>query len=216
MSSKKKQNKKHKSGKSKRAWKKESPFIRFMYSTKTFWDQKSPVLKFLLGFAACMILFYIIYYSDFFIENIGTPLIKGEARLGSFILNLLGQETTTVDEFINGINNDYSISVKKGCDGLEPLAILLSGILVFPIKFKLKIPGILWGTIAMTLLNFVRIVGLYLVGLYFPGTVFDILHEQGGFIIFTALSIFIWMFWANRAMVKNHELQMKSTTIEPV
>jgi exosortase/archaeosortase family protein len=62
------------------------------------------------------------------------------------------------------------------------------------------------------LLNFVRITGLYLVGLYFPGAVFDILHEQGGFIIFTALSIFIWMFWANRALIKNHDLNLKSAT----
>ncbi len=209
MASKKK--KRSKSANAKRSRKSSSPNTSFIQSVKNFWNQKSPVLKFLLGFAGCMVLFYFIYYSDFFVENIGNPLIQAQARAGSFLLNLIGHKTTTLNELIQG--GSFSISVKKGCDGLEPLAILLSGILVFPIKFSLKLPGILWGTLALGLLNLVRIVGLYLVGLYFPGDFFDVLHEQGGFIIFTALSIFIWMFWANRAMVKNHDLIQKTASI---
>ncbi|MCR9288203.1 MAG: exosortase/archaeosortase family protein [Bacteroidetes bacterium] len=210
MSSKKNKKNKAQSRKSTKSNKSVSSIQKLTNSAKEYWTQKSPVLKFLLGFAGCMFLFYVIYYSDFFLEYIGNPLIRGEAKVGSFLLNLLGQETTTVEELIQ--SDVFSISVKKGCDGLEPLAILLSGILVFPVKFEYKIPGIVWGIVAVMLLNFVRITGLYLVGLYFPGAVFDILHEQGGFIIFTALSIFIWMFWANRALIKNHDLNLKSAT----
>jgi exosortase/archaeosortase family protein len=207
MSSKKNKKKRSQSSKSPKSKKSVKQLTE---SIKEFWNQKSPVLKFLLGFAACMLIFYSIYYSDFFIEYIGTPLIQAQAKVGSFLLNLLGQGTDTTNELIH--SGDFSISVKKGCDGLEPLAILLSGILVFPVKFELKIKGILYGILAVMLLNFVRIVGLYLVGLHFPGTVFDVLHEQGGFIIFTSLSIFIWMFWANGAMVRNHELKLQSET----
>ncbi|MEM1218722.1 MAG: archaeosortase/exosortase family protein [Bacteroidota bacterium] len=168
-----------------------------------FWNQKSPILIFVLGFAACMALFYALYLSAFFIENIGQPLINAQAKVGSFLLNLLGQGTVTNEEMILG--NRFAISVKNGCDGLEPLAILLSGILVFPIAFRYKIPGLLLGSLALMVLNFIRIAGLYLAGLYLQEWVFDLLHEQGGFVIFTALSIFIWMFWANWAMRKNQE-----------
>jgi len=177
---------------------------RLKESSKNFWDQKSPVLKFLLGFAGCMALFYIIYLSPVFIENIGKPIIHGQAKIGSFLLNLLGQGTQTAADLI--FSDAYSISVKNGCDGLEPLAILLSGILVFPVLFKLKLPGLLWGSLALIVLNFLRIVGLFLAGRFLPEWVFDVLHEQGGFVIFTALSVFIWMFWANWAIKKNQEL----------
>ena len=168
-----------------------------------FWNQKSPILIFVLGFAACMALFYALYLSAFFIENIGQPLINAQAKVGSFLLNLLGQGTVTNEEMILG--DRFAISVKNGCDGLEPLAILLSGILVFPIMFRYKVQGLIWGTLALMGLNFIRIVGLYLAGMYLQEWVFDLLHEQGGVVMFTALSIFIWMFWANWAMRKNQE-----------
>ena len=196
MASKKNQNKKGANKKPEAP--KANRMQKIMSGVKEFWGQKSPVLKFLLGFAGCMILFYIIYLSPFFIEYIGKPIINGEAKVGSILLNILGQGTQTTADLIH--NEHYSISVKNGCDGLEPLAILLSGILVFPVQFRLKLRGILWGFLALMILNFLRITGLYLAGRYLPEWVFDVLHEQGGFVIFTALSIFIWMVWANWAM----------------
>ncbi|HFA51479.1 MAG TPA: hypothetical protein ENJ95_20895 [Bacteroidetes bacterium] len=169
-------------------------------SVGEYWSQKSPVLKFLLGFAACMILFYIIYLSPIFVDNIGRPILAVEAKISSFLLNIFGQGTTAAEDIISG--DGFSISIKNGCDGLETLAIMLSGIIVFPIAFKLKWPGIIYGTLALMVLNLFRIAGLYFVGKHFSEGLFDLLHEQGGFVIFTALGIFLWIIWANWALNK--------------
>lgn len=177
---------------------------------REYWSQKSPVLKFLLGFAACMILFYIIYLSPVFVEYIGRPLLGVQAQVSSFLLNLLGQGTTATGDVISG--NGYSISIKNGCDGLETLAIMLSGIVVFPIAFRLKWPGLLWGAVALMVLNFFRIVGLYLVGKNFSQQVFDVLHTQGGFVIFTMLGIFLWIIWANWALNKRAAAGLQPAT----
>jgi exosortase/archaeosortase family protein len=211
MASKKnKTNKKASAAKAKKGSpKQQNPLQRLRQNSREFWSQKSPILKFLLGFAGCMVLFYIIYLSPFFIENIGKPIIHAQAKAGNFLLNLIGQNTTAAGELIE--SESFAISVKNGCDGLEPLAILLSGILVFPVKFKFKLPGILWGILALAVLNLIRIAALYLIGLNFPGKVFDLMHEQGGFVIFTALSVFIWMFWANWAINKNQQFKAKMT-----
>ena len=199
-----KKNKKAKGKKGKKQQAAPSGVAKLKASFLEFWDQKSPVLKFLLGVAACMIIFYIIYLSPFFINNIAGPIINTEAKIGHFILSIFGHKTIVSGDLIS--SEAFSISVKNGCDGLEPLAILLSGILVFPVKLGLKIPGLIWGSLALMVLNFFRIAGLYLAGLYFPMWVFDLLHEQGGFVIFTALSIFIWMFWANWAIRKSQPI----------
>jgi len=167
---------------------------------RDYWDQKSPVLKFLLGFAGCMILFYIVYLSPFFVDHFGRPLLAAQAKISSLLLNVFGQDTTAVKDVITG--DDFSISIKNGCDGLETLAIMLSGIVVFPIALRLKWPGLLYGTLALMLLNFGRIVALYLVGKNFSQNVFDFLHEQGGFVIFTVLGVFLWIIWANWALAK--------------
>ena len=131
-------------------------------SVKEYWSQKSPVLKFLVGFAACMILFYLIYLSPFFVEHIGRPILNVQAKISSFFLTILGQGTTANKDMIT--SPEYAISIKNGCDGLETLAIMLSGIVVFPISFRLKWPGLLYGTLALMALNFIRIVALFIVG----------------------------------------------------
>lgn len=178
---------------------------------RNYWEQKSPVLKFLLGFAACMIVFYLIYLSPFFVDNIGKPILNAQAKISSGILNLFGQNTNAVDDVISGEN--FSVSIKNGCDGLETLAIMLSGIVVFPIAFRLKWPGLAFGTLALMVLNFFRIVGLYVVGLNFSEGVFDFLHTQGGFVIFTMLGVFLWIFWANWALNKRaEEMEIQSET----
>ncbi|MEZ4930691.1 MAG: archaeosortase/exosortase family protein [Saprospiraceae bacterium] len=185
--------------------KKESGFVKKVAgSLAEYWNQKSPVLKFLLGFAACMIVFYIIYLSPFFVDYIGRPILAGQAKISSFLLNILGQGTTANNDLIT--SSEYSISIKNGCDGLETLAIMLSGIVVFPIAFRLKWPGILYGTLALMVLNFIRIVALFIVGKNFSSDVFDFLHEQGGFVIFTVLGVFLWIIWANWALNKRTEL----------
>jgi exosortase/archaeosortase family protein len=177
---------------------------RMAQSFSRFWHQKSPVLKFLLGFAAGMAIFYIVYLSPFFVENVVRPILHIEASISSFLLNLLGQDTTANADVISG--EKFSISIKNGCDGLETLAIMLIGIIIFPITFRLKWPGILLGTLALMVLNLFRIVGLYIVGLNFSQGVFDFLHAQGGFVLFTALGVFLWILWANWALNKRAEM----------
>ena len=199
-----KKKKQKKTGQTKPESSKKRKQLTFLKKTTGFiteyWNQKSPVLKFLLGFAGCMILFYVIYLSPFFVENIGRPILYGQAKISSLLLNALGQGTTAIDDLIVG--DAYSISIKNGCDGLETLAIMLSGIIVFPIAMRLKWPGLLYGTLALMVLNFLRIVGLYIVGKNFSKSVFDFLHEQGGFVIFTVLGVFLWIIWANWALNK--------------
>ena len=74
----------------------------------------------------------------------------------------------------------------------------MSGILIFPASRKQKVTGLVWGVGVLAVLNLFRIAALYLAGLYFSKTVFEILHIQGGFIIFTMISVlllFTWMNW---------------------
>ncbi|MEZ4962776.1 MAG: archaeosortase/exosortase family protein [Saprospiraceae bacterium] len=175
-------------------------FQRFSTSFGNFWNQKSPVLKFLLGFAGCMAIFYILYLSPFFVDNVVRPILNVEASISSAILNLFGQNTTANADVISG--EDFSISIKNGCDGLETLAIMLIGIVIFPITFRLKWPGIIIGTVALMVLNLFRIAALYIVGRNFSKGVFDILHAQGGFVLFTAFGVFLWILWANWALNK--------------
>ena len=88
---------------------------------------------------------------------------------------------------------------------VEATALYICAVLVFPlITFRKKIPGLLWGVGILFVLNIFRIAGLYLSGRYWPEA-FDFLHLHGGVVIFTIISIALWMVWVNRVTQKKED-----------
>ncbi|MBK7410141.1 MAG: archaeosortase/exosortase family protein [Saprospirales bacterium] len=172
--------------------------MRKLFQQASLWVQaRHPVLKFLLGFIGCMVLFYIFYYSALYRNHLEGPFLHAQASISNLLLRLLGQGTEVFGSSIAG--KDFSVDLKNGCDGLEAIAIFISGILIFPVSFRLKARGIGWGVFTLLILNLLRIAGLYLVGLHFPPAVFEVFHVQGGFVIFTMISVILWFAWMNWA-----------------
>jgi exosortase/archaeosortase family protein len=159
------------------------------------------LLKFFGFFAVAMIVFYAIYYSSFYANYINGPLLNFQAKVSNVLLTVLGQGTSVDGDVI--YSDDFRVSIKGGCDGVEATALYICAVLVFPlIAFRQKIPGLLWGVGILFVLNIFRIAGLYLSGLYWPSA-FDFLHLHGGVVIFTIISIALWMIWVNRVTQKD-------------
>lgn len=170
------------------------------WTFKSMLEDRHPILKFLLGFLGCMAVFYLIYYSSFYQTHLEPSILSMQANIGNGLLHLLGHNTKVVGAAIGSDN--FSVDIQNGCDGLEAMAILVSGILIFPATRRQKATGLLWGVGILFLLNLVRIAGLYLTGLYFSKIVFDLLHVQGGFIIFTMISVLLLFTWMNWVMAQ--------------
>jgi exosortase/archaeosortase family protein len=187
-------NQKKRSQSSKR---KSSSYFNPVQRITRWFEDKHPVLKFLLGFLGCMALFYLFYYSSFYKNYLELPFLNAQASISNVLLRILGHDTHVVHASI--ASDNFSVSIMNGCDGLEAIAILISGIMIFPAPFRLKIPGLAWGVLVLMVLNLLRIAGLYLIGLNFSPTVFEVFHIQGGFIIFTMISVILWFIWMNWA-----------------
>lgn len=154
------------------------------------------LLKFFGFFALAMAIFYAIYYSSFYAEHINGPLLNFQARISNFFLALIGQGTSVDGDVI--YSDDFRVSIKGGCDGVEATALYICAVLVFPlISMRKKIPGLLWGVGILFVINIFRIVMLFLSGKYWPEA-FDFLHLHGGVVIFTIISIVLWMIWVKR------------------
>ena len=67
------------------------------------------------------------------------------------------------------------------------------------VSWREKWPGLLTGVLVLSILNILRIAGLYLAGLYWP-SLFEILHLHGGVVIFLMFSIVLWLIWVNRIL----------------
>jgi len=156
------------------------------------------------SFIGVMILYFILSVQPFWVDYVFKPVVKAYAWLSSGMLNLMGFGTTSDGMVVS--SSDFALEVSKGCDGLTPIMLLVTGILVYPVAFKWKGPGLLFGISTLWFLNLIRIVSLFVVGIYLPN-MFEIFHVeiwQAIFIVIAVLLWFYWLVWANRKKLATH------------
>jgi len=162
--------KKSKKQNNKKQLKKQSNNISAASIFKGWWQQKHPVLLFGLAFLGLMILFYAIIYAGFFRNNIHPHLLSVNSGIASFILNLFGQQTESMGSVIS--SNAFSIDIKQGCDALEPMALFAAIALAYPAAIIKKIQGVAIAILILFGLNIIRIVSLFLTGVYFESILY--------------------------------------------
>ena len=156
------------------------------------WRQKLPIIFFAVGFAVLMILFYIFWLSDYSQNNLQIHIVSVNARLSSFMLNIFGMKTTAVNEVIS--TPSFSISIAKGCDAIEAMALFAAALLSFPAKWHHKVIGFFSGILILFILNIGRVVSLFIIGIYFPKA-FEIMHVEVWQVLFIIFAIGLWIFW---------------------
>lgn len=162
--------------------------------------------RYLIAYAVAIVLFLYFYNSYFYESNILVYITSFQSGIASFVLNVFGHETTVIGPVLSNLNG--SISVARGCDGVEPISMYLLAILIVPLSFNKKLPGILIGIGVLLVLNIIRIIILFLASIYFP-SLFDFLHIHGGYIIFMIITIVIWLSWLNWALKPNKDSETK-------
>ncbi|MEZ4884663.1 MAG: archaeosortase/exosortase family protein [Chitinophagales bacterium] len=165
---------------------------------------RSSILLFIVGFIVIMAIFYAFFNTDFFRENILAHVANVNASISSWILNLFGQGTTASGSSVS--SSIFSIKVETGCDGIEPIALFATAVLVFPVAFNYKWPGVLVGSAFLAIMNLLRVISLFLVGVYIP-SFFDFMHVEVWQVIFIILAIVTWLVWVQWVMRKQAALR---------
>lgn len=158
---------------------------------RAWYDGKSPVVHFGLKFGLLMAMYYCLVLVPFF-DRLLYDYLCVSARVGGAFLNLLGLRVQVLDTSIRSA--DFGITVRRGCDAVEPFWFFCAGVLASPIPFARKLPGILAGAVLILSLNLVRIVSLYLIGLHSPG-MFSTAHLEVWPAIFIVTGMVLWIGW---------------------
>lgn len=154
--------------------------------------QKLPIIFFALGFAVLMVLFYIFWLSDYAQENIQVHIVSVNAKISSFVLNIFGMKTRATNELISSAY--FSVGIAKGCDAIEAMALFAAALLSFPAKWLHKLAGFFAGIAILFILNIVRVVSLFMIGVYYPKA-FEIMHVEVWQVLFIIFAIGLWIFW---------------------
>ncbi|MCP3962909.1 MAG: exosortase H [bacterium] len=128
-------------------------------------------------------------------DNVIEPFTAGVAKVSGVTLNLIGQDIEMQDTIIR--NKRFAVNIRNGCNGVETMIIFLAAVISFPAPWKARLTGLALGLLAIQGINLVRVVALFLTGVYFP-KFFDSSHTVVWQTIVILFGVFLWIFWANR------------------
>ncbi len=161
--------------------------------------RKRPVLRAVVVFVLLIGLFYGFVHTPRTEGDIFQPYLGLIATVTGAIVNLFGHETTVADTFVT--SSLFSMQIVRGCDAIEPMAALTAAVLASPVALWTKLPGILVGMLILLVVNLVRLVSLFFIGVHWPKAL-DVMHEdlwQAAFIVLAIVLWAIWVQWATRS-----------------
>ena len=91
----------------------------------------------------------------------------------------------------------FEVDVSPACSGAVPSMIYLSAVLAYPASAWAKVIGSALGLAMINGLNLIRVVALFLIGLYYN----QIFHETHVYIaqaLVIAVAVATWLYWAGR------------------
>ncbi len=123
------------------------------------------------------------------------PFTSWVAKTSGLALNLMGQGITMSGTVIR--NDTFAVNIRNGCNGVETMLIFCAAVLAFPAAWKAKLWGLGLGLVAIQTVNLIRVVALFLTGMYFP-KLFDTSHTVIWQTVVILFGVLLWIFWADR------------------
>jgi exosortase H (IPTLxxWG-CTERM-specific) len=123
------------------------------------------------------------------------PYTAFVARISGFVLRVFGEEAVVNGSVVS--SSRFAVTIYNGCNGLITSLILTSAVLAFPARWSAKFIGVVGGLLAIQLINLVRIVSLFYVGVFLP----QYFSEAHIFIWQSLVILFgisLWIIWAHR------------------
>ena len=161
-------------------------------STHSWFARNRAVLRFGLTFGILMALYYVVALLPWTDGELFPAYLECNARISNLILHWFGQASVVTGTTIR--SPQFAITIRRGCDALEPSWLFCAAVLAFPAPWRRRLPGMAIGVTAILALNLVRIVSLYFLGIHLPGF-FDTMHLEVWPVLFILAALLLWIGW---------------------
>lgn len=127
-------------------------------------------------------------------ENFVTPYTAVIARMSGFVLRIFGEKVVVTGCVVSSPR--FAVTIYNGCNGLITSLIFISGVLAFPARASAKLIGVIGGLLTIQLINLVRIVSLFYIGVFLPQHFNDAhIFIWQSLVIIAGISL--WIMWAH-------------------
>ncbi len=164
-------------------------------SAEPFWRRYRREIVFLTLFLVLLGGSFTLISVNWVNDHVIEPFTAGIAQVSGVVLDLIGQNVTMHGTVIR--NARFAVNIRNGCNGVEAMLIFLAAVLAFPASWRSRLLGLGIGILVIQLVNLIRVVALFLTGIYFP-KLFDASHTVVWQTVVILSGVLLWIFWANR------------------
>jgi len=164
---------------------------------RDLWDR--PDTRFIILFLAILGMTFTIIALRPVNDTVVIPYTAFIARVSGVVLRLFGESATVAGCLVSSPR--FAVTIYNGCNGLITSLIFIAGVVAFPARPAAKLVGAAGGLFAIQIINMVRIVSLFYIGVYFP----DLFHDAHIFVWQSLVilgGVALWVIWANRATLR--------------
>jgi exosortase H (IPTLxxWG-CTERM-specific) len=155
---------------------------------------RKPEARFLILFLAILGASFAVVAVRQVNDSFVTPYTAVVARMSGSALRLLGEDAA-VDGCVVS-SSRFAVTIFNGCNGLITSLIFVSGVLAFPARWPAKLIGVVGGLLAIQVVNLVRIVSLFYIGVFLPEHFNDAhIYIWQSLVVLAGISL--WIVWAN-------------------
>lgn len=128
-------------------------------------------------------------------DHVVDPYTTFVAHEAAVVLKALGEQVRVDGQVLSSPR--FAVTIYNGCNGLEAILVFVAGVLAFPAPWRARLLGVVVGFVAVQVLNVVRVVSLYYVGVWRPEwfTTAHVLVWQTVVILF---AVVLWLVWVQR------------------
>jgi len=152
-------------------------------------------LAFLAKFAALLVVFYFLLDWRPVNDAVVVPFTAGVARVSAAVLRLLGEGTTVAGTEIRSAR--FAVNIENGCNGVETGLLFGAAVLAFPARWSRRLIGLIVGFLAIQVLNLVRVITLFWIGLHRPA-LFSSSHTVIWQSVVVLFGVLLFLLWASR------------------
>ncbi|RME41430.1 MAG: hypothetical protein D6788_01240 [Planctomycetota bacterium] len=155
---------------------------------------KRPALRFVITLVVLLAVFNYVYYVAFVRHHWLDRYLEGSATIAAAVLNVCGEQVTAQGTSVT--SSRFTMQVAPGCDAIQAVALFAFAVLAFParVRFGMKLLAALVGSVLLLIINMIRIISLYYVGVYLHAH-FETIHIDVWQTAFIFLPIFFWLAW---------------------
>lgn len=149
-----------------------------------------PRLVFVGKFVAAMIVLYAVLALNQVNDHVVVPFTEVVAHGSALLLRVVESGVVAVGTVMRSPR--FALDVQNGCNGVEAVILLAAAILAFPATLRSRLAGLVVASVAIELLNLVRLSSLFWLGEHYR-RVFDFVHVAvwQSLVILAAVAIFI-------------------------